>query len=295
MHILQILKTILMHRSFLLLLALVVGLSALAQDTAIQIPLWPNGAPGFENKRNEPEVAKDYYVKNIHNPSITVYLPPKDKATGTAVVIFPGGGHRLLVFDHEGRDPARFLNSIGVACFIVKYRLFREDSNLYSLEKEVKQDAYRAIRMVRSRAAEWGIDPGRVGTLSFSAGGEVAELVAYTPGKGDPQAPDPIDRQDGRPNFQLLVYPGPLGVPETIPADAPPAFLIAADDDPCCAAPVVSLLERYRAAKAPVEAHILNGGNHGFNMGYRSNLKAVKAFPMLMANWLSDMHLLDKK
>jgi acetyl esterase/lipase len=286
-------KKIAMPRlSFLVLL--IFSLAARAQDTAVQIPLWPKGAPGFENKRNEPEVAKDYYIKNIHNPSITIYLPPKDKATGTAVVIFPGGGHRLLVFDHEGREPARFLNSIGVACFIVKYRLFREDSNLYSLDKEVKQDAYRAIRMVRSRAVEWGIDPKRVGTLSFSAGGEVAELVAYTPGKGDPQAPDSIDRQDGKPNFQLLVYPGPLGVPERVPPDAPPAFLIAADDDPCCATPVVSLLERYRAAKAPVEAHILNGGNHGFNMGYRSNLKAVQAFPMLMANWLSDMHLLDK-
>src|ERR1700722_19020046 len=264
-------------------------------DTGRQIPLWPNGAPGFENRRNEPEQAKDYWVKNIHNPSITVYLPPKDKATGAAVVIFPGGGHRLLVFNAEGRDPARFLNSIGVAAFIVKYRLFREDSTIYSLDREVRQDAYRAIRLVRSRAAEWNIDPARVGTLSFSAGGEGAALVAYTPGKGDPAAPDPIDRGDGRPNFQLLVYPGPLGVPETVPADAPPAFLIAADDDPCCSTPVVTLLVRYRAAKAPIEAHILSGGNHGFNMGYRSNLKAVKAWPQLMANWLSDMHLLEKK
>lgn len=284
-----------MHRSVFLLLALTAGLSGMAQDTAVQIPLWPKGAPGFENKRYEPEIAKDYYVRNIHNPSITIYLPPKEKATGTAIVIFPGGGHRLLVFDHEGRDPARFLNSIGVACFIVKYRLFREDSNLYSLEKEVKQDAYRAMRLVRSRAAQWGIDPHRVGTLSFSAGGEVASMIAYASGKGDPQAQDPIDREDGKPNFQLLVYPGPLGVPDTIPADAPPAFLIAADDDPCCSAPVVTLLEKYRAAKIPVEAHILNGGNHGFNMGYRSNLRAVKAFPMYVANWLSDMHLLDKR
>lgn len=295
MRIFQILKTIPMHRFFLLLTALVAGLSVFAQDTAVQIPLWPNGAPGFESRRNEPEVAKDYYVKNIHNPSITVYLPSKEKATGAAVVIFPGGGHRLLVFNSEGRDPARFLNSIGVAAFIVKYRLFREDSMIYSLDREVKQDAYRAIRLVRSRAAEWGIDPKRVGTLSFSAGGEVAALVAYTSGKGDPAAPDPIDRGDGRPDFQLLVYPGPLGVPETIPADAPPAFMIAANDDPCCAAPVVSLLEKYRAAKAPVEAHILNGGNHGFNMGYRSNLREVKIFPTLMANWLSDMHFLEKR
>lgn len=276
--------------------ALVLPISALAQDTPRQIHLWPNGAPGYENRRNEPEEAKDYWVKNIHNPSITVYLPPKEKATGAAVVIFPGGGHRLLVYNAEGRDPALFLNSIGVAAFVLKYRLFREDS-IYSLEKEVRQDAYRAIRLVRSRAAEWNIDTGRVGILGFSAGGEVAAVVAYAPGQGNPNAPDPIDRLDGKPNFQLLVYPGPLGVPGKIPADAPPAFLIAANDDPCCAVPVVQLLERYREAKVSVEAHILSQGNHGFNMGYRTNLQSVKAWPQLLANWLADNKWLqpDKK
>jgi acetyl esterase/lipase len=285
-----------MQRSFIFILALAASsLTAFSQDTAIQIPLWPKGAPGFESRRNEPEEAKSYWVKNIHNPSITVYLPPKDKATGAAVVIFPGGGHRLLVFDAEGREPARFLNSIGVAAFIVKYRLFREDSDIYRLDKEVKADAYRAMRFVRSKAVQWNLDPARIGTLSFSAGGEVAALLAYTPGKGDPAAPDPIDREDGRPNFQLLVYPGPLGVPTTIPADAPPAFLIAANDDPCCATPVVEILQKYRDAKLPVEAHILNGGSHGFNMGYRSDLREVRIFPQLMANWISDMHLLQPK
>src|ERR1700743_4014599 len=101
--------------SFLLL----ISFSATAQDTAVQIPLWPKGAPGFEKLRNEPEQAKDYWVKNIHNPSIAVYLPPKAKATGAAVVICPGGGHRLLVYDAEGRDPARFLNRIGVAPLVL--------------------------------------------------------------------------------------------------------------------------------------------------------------------------------
>jgi acetyl esterase/lipase len=275
-----------------LLLSALLPSTGKAQDTAVQIPLWPNGAPGYESRRHEPEEAKDYWVKNIHNPSITVYLPPKDKATGAAVVIFPGGGHRLLVFNAEGRDPARFLNSIGVAAFIVKYRLFREDSTIYTFEKTTRQDAYRAMRLVRSRAAEWGIDTGMIGTLGFSAGGEVANLLAYTPGLGDPAAPDPVDRLNGRPDFQLLVYPGPLGVPAVIPADAPPAFLLVANDDVGTSPVIISLLEKYRAAHVPVEAHILNGGKHGFNMGYRSNLKEVRIWPQLMANWLSDMQLL---
>lgn len=273
------------------LLAVMVSLSLAAQDSIGVFPLWPKGAPGFENRRTIPEEAKDYWVKNIHNPSIQVYLPPKDKATGAAVVICPGGGHRLLVYNAEGRDPALFLNKIGVAAIILKYRLFREDSS-YTLEKDIRMDAYRAMRLVRSRAREWGIDTGRVGMLGFSAGGEVVELIAYDPGKGDPRAPDPIDRLNGKPDFQMLVYPGPLGVPQTVPKDAPPAFLLAANDDPCCAVPVVKLLERYRDAKVSVEAHIISGGNHGFNMGDRSNLQAIKTWPQRMADWMGDMGLL---
>src|SRR5260221_6115274 len=144
-----------------------------AQDTARQIPLWPNGAPGFENRKNEPEQAKDYWVKNIHNPSITVYLPPKEKATGAAMVVCPGGGHRLLVYDAEGRDAALFLNSIGVAAFVLKYRLAQEENSPYTVEKHVGQDVYRALRPVRHRAAEWGVDTRRVGMLGFLQGGEV--------------------------------------------------------------------------------------------------------------------------
>jgi len=90
----------------------------------------------------------------------------------------------------------------------------------------------------------------------------------------------------------MLVYPGPLGVPQTVPKDAPPAFLLAANDDECCSVPVVKLLERYREAKVPIEAHILSGGNHGFNMGNRSNLQAVKTWPQRMADWMADMGLL---
>lgn len=288
-------STLRIHATLTLLLTLLLAIQSSAQDTARQIPLWPKGAPGFESKKGEPEQAKDYWVKNIHNPSITVYLPPKDKANGAAVLIFPGGGHRLLVFNAEGRDPARFLNNLGVAAFILKYRLFREDSNLYSLEKEVRQDAYRAMRVIRSRAAEWNIDTARLGIMGFSAGGEVAALLAYTPGARDSLAADPIDRFDAHPNFQLLVYPGPLGVPAEVPYFAPPTFLIAANDDKCCSAPVVNLLSKFREANVPVEAHILAQGDHGFNMGYRSSLKSVHSWPQLMANWLSDMNILKNK
>src|SRR5882762_7925647 len=105
-----------------------------------KISLWPNGAPGFEDRRNEPELAKDYWVRNIHNPSLTVFLPPKEKATGAAVVICPGGGHRELVFTAEGVQPAQYFNSIGVAAFVLKYRLGRETNTVYSIQKHARED-----------------------------------------------------------------------------------------------------------------------------------------------------------
>jgi acetyl esterase/lipase len=271
------------------------GLRQTPQPSAApaHVALWPGGAPGFESRKDEPELARDYWVRNIHNPSLTVYLPPREKATGTGVVIFPGGGHRLLVFKAEGDEPARFLNGLGVAAFVLKYRLGREENSPYKLEQHPREDASRALRIVRSRAREWGVDPQRLGVMGFSAGGEVAALVAYGPGDQDAAANDPIDRLNARPNFQILVYPGPLFIPGTVPADAPAAFLVAANDDPCCAVPALDVLMRYRAAGAPVEAHILSGGKHGFNMGARSTLRAVNTWPQRLADWLADRGLLE--
>ncbi len=266
--------------------------AAFAQEQPQEIPLWPNGAPGFEQRRNEPQLAKDWWIRNIHNPSITVYLPPKEKANGAAVVICPGGGHRELVFNAEGRDAAFFLNSIGVAAFALKYRLAREENSLYSLDKHPREDAYRAMRLVRSRAAGWNVDPNRVGMMGFSAGGEVVAMIVYASGEGDPKAPDAIDRLNGKPNFQILIYPGPLGIPEVVPPGAPPAFLLAAIDDPCCAEPTLSLLQKYHAAKLRAEAHIYAQGAHAFNMGNRSKLKTISTWPQRLADWLVDNQFL---
>ncbi len=265
----------------------------LAQVQPTVIPLWPQGAPGFENRRNEPEQAKDYWVKNIHNPSLTVFLPPKDKANGAAVVICPGGGHRLLVYTAEGIDPAKYLNNLGVTVFVLKYRLGLDSLSPYKVEVHACQDGFRAMRLVRSRAAIYGVDVNRVGMMGFSAGGEVVDMVAFDPGHGNPNASDPIERQSSKPDFLIQIYPGPAFIPDVIPADAPPAFLLAANDDPCCSISVMKLLEKYREAKVPVEAHLFTQGAHGFNMGYRSQLKSINSWPQRMADWLSDNNILQ--
>jgi acetyl esterase/lipase len=258
-----------------------------------EIPLWPNGAPGFESRRNEPPVAKDYWIANIHNPTLTIYLPAKEKATGAAVLICPGGGHSKLVFNAEGDEPARYLAGIGVTAFALKYRLGREQGSPYSIEKHARADGERAMRLVRSRAKEWNIDPRRIGMMGFSAGGEVVSMVAFGPGKSDPNAVDEIDRANSRPDFLIMIYPGPLFIPEVVPTTAPAAFLVAANDDECCSPPVMKLLQRYREAKIPVEAHIYAQGSHAFNMGYRSKLASIKGWPQRMADWLSDNHFLE--
>jgi acetyl esterase/lipase len=263
-----------------------------------QIYLWENGVPGFEKRKNEPEEAKDWWVKNIHNPSITAFFPEKGKANGAAVVICPGGGHRTLVYNAEGRDAALYFNSLGITAFVLKYRLFREEGSPYVFDKDIKMDAYRAMRLVRSHAREWNIDTTRVGMMGFSAGGEVVSLIAYDAKSRDAKAKDAIDRLNGKPDFQILIYPGPLGIPEMVTPDAPPAFLLAANNDECCSEPLLKLTNAYRKAKAPVELHLYAVDKHAFNMGNRSTYASIKGWPQRLADWLTDngyLHKSDRK
>lgn len=266
----------------------------LAQETPTVIPLWEKGAPGFESRKNEPEQAKDWWVRNVHHPSLTIYTPPKEKANGTAIVVCPGGGHRNLVFNSEGRDAATFLANLGITVFVLKYRLFREENSPYKMENAI-QDGYRAMRLVRSRAKEWQLDTARIGIMGFSAGGELAGWVAFGQPDAYGIAKDAIDRVSARPNFHVSIYPGPLAVPATLTASAPPAFLLAANDDECCSEPILQMAQLYRKAKVPVEIHLYDQGSHGFNMGLRSNMTSVKTWPQRLQDWLSENGWLEKK
>ena len=270
-----------------------------AADEPPVIPLWPSGAPGSEGK-TDPEVVveqakgggHDRRVSRIHHPSLTVYLPPRDKATGAAVVICPGGAHRFLAIDHEGHEVARWLNSIGVAGFVLKYRLARTEGAGYKVEVHALQDAQRAIRLVRSRAGGWGIDPKRVGLMGFSAGGEVTALAGTRFEPGSEAASDPIDRLSSRPDFLVLVYPG--GRPESfnVTKETPPAFLIVADDDRISAARTSATYAALKKAGVSAELHIYARGGHGFGM--RNRPVPVSQWTNRLQDWMADRGLLKK-
>ena len=270
-------------------LALFAALFAVVSSVNAQqvIPLWKTGAPGFESRRDEPEQHKDWWYKNIHNPSLTVFLPPAGKSSGTAVIVAAGGGHRELVFNPEGVEPAQYLASLGITAFALKYRLFREPGSPYTI-KNTAEDIERAMRTVRSRAAEWGVDPDRIGVMGWSAGGEVAAMVAYPGVPGDAAAKDPVDRVSARADFQILIYPGPLGIPDRIARDAPPLFLLGAADDEYVAGVLFDLTRKYHEAGASIETHIYTQGKHAFNMGQRSQYVGIRHWPDRLAEWLQD-------
>jgi endo-1,4-beta-xylanase len=236
------------------------------------IPLWPAGAPGSEARKNEPEKIVGNSVSNIHFPTLTVYLSAPERATGCAVIVCPGGGHRNLVMQKEGYDIAQWLAQHGVSAFVLKNRLANDDATPagtvqpYTVERDALADAQRALRVVRSRAAEWHLDPARVGIMGFSAGGEVAGLAAMHPDLGRAEAADPLDRLEARPAFQALIYPGQSQ--KILPTKgAPPAFLACgADDRPDISESLPKVYLLFKQAGVPVELHIYAAVGHGFGL-----------------------------
>jgi len=276
--------------SFLLAFILFVSAASFARaEEPLVIHLWANGAPGFESLKDVPEVVKGTTVTHVNNPSITVFPAPKEKANGAAVLIIPGGGHRQLGFGGEGAEPAKLMNDLGVTAFVLKHRLPREEGSPYSLDIHPRQDVQRAMRVIRSRAAEWNLDQKRIGVMGFSAGGEVVAMLVYSPTEGNAQAADPIDRMNCRADFQISIYPGPLGVPSgPISNDVPPAFFVVANDDLSHVTPILDQLAKYEQAKRPVEVHLYARGGHGFGLGGRSKFESIHSWPQRLVEWMHD-------
>jgi endo-1,4-beta-xylanase len=285
----------LLRPTFFILLLLRVSPVAPAQEPQ-PILLWPNGAPGSEGKTAEEAVRVtelgEHIVSHIHHPSITPYLPAPAMATGAAVIVIPGGGHRELWMDHEGYRVGRWLRDHGIAAFVLKYRLAREEGSTYTVEGNALADVQRAIRLVRSRAAEWRVSADRIGVMGFSAGGELAVLAGTRYDSGRQGAGDPVEREKSRPAFMGLIYPSiPAGL--SLSKDTPPAFLLCGENDaPAISDGVPALYGAVRRAGGSAEMHILTGAGHGF--GIRDdNPPAVAGWPWLFYDWLDARHMLE--
>jgi acetyl esterase/lipase len=272
--------------------AFVTLLSAQELRLALYTGAPPNSKP--TTAKEQVEHRDIAWVTQVQVPDIAVFLPTKRFATGQAVVICPGGGYGGLAYDLEGTDIAKFLNSIGVAGVVLKYRLPSADSSIEP-HKTPLLDAKRAMRLVRANAASWNVDPGKVGVMGFSAGGHLAATLATHFDAGDPSAADPVEKLSSRPDFMILMYPvitftesvthsgsrrallGANPPPDLVTLysnelhvkdDTPPAFLVHANDD--TGVPVENSLLMYQALRKkhiPAELHVPLVGGHGFGLG----------------------------
>ena len=233
---------------------------------------------------------------NVTVPTLTVY-PPKTPNTGAAIVVFPGGGYNILAIDLEGTEVCDWLNSAGITCVLVKYRV--PGTGPYPKSDAALQDAQRAMGMVRQHATEWHIDPKRVGVLGFSAG---AHLSAAISTHYDKRLYDPIDAADQlscRPDFALVIYPGYLALadkdfapnPDINPtADTPPTFIVQAEDDPVHVENAIVYFMQLKKAKVPAELHIYTEGGHGY--GLRRTKLPVTTWPQTAQIWLHTIGVL---
>ncbi len=260
---------------------------AVAAVAADPILLWPKGAPGSEGK-TAPEISRisppdEEVVTGINAPAITPYLPDPATATGAAVIVIPGGGHHEIWITHEGYRVAQALADRGVAAFVLRYRLAKADGSTYTVMDHSLADVQRAVRLVKSRAAEWHLDPARVGVMGFSAGGHLSVLAGTHIAEANPSAADPIDRLSARPAFLGLIY---AYIPPEIvfKADTPPSFFLFGDKDNIGKVSSLRYIELQKLG-VPSEIHIFSGIGHGF--GIRpTNPPQVALWPQLFVNWL---------
>jgi acetyl esterase/lipase len=264
----------------------------------VTVSLWSDPAktaPATEIKETWTERGKngvvDRGVTFVSVPDMTVYLPLKEKNTGVGIILCPGGGYEHLAIDKEGHDVAKWLNSIGIAGFVLKYRLPRAKGAGYTAEAPL-QDAQRALRIVRTRAEEWHLDTNRIGMMGFSAGGDLAARAGMSWDKGQSTTTDPVEGASCRPDFLILAYPA---MPKElhVTADTPPAFLVQASDDRTVSPEnstrfYLALLQ----AKVPAELHIYLKGGHGFGMVH-SGLPTA-SWPLRLEDWMKEQGILRK-
>src|SRR6185295_8692455 len=265
------------------------------------LTLWPKGSPMLKEMpgSDKPEVVylskgaepRVLHIDNIHNPSIEPHLAPADKANGSAVIVVAGGGNKTLWVGPEGVDVANWLNGLGVHAFVERHRLQPYDSTV-----DAVADTQRSIRMVRAHAAEWGVDPKRVGVMGFSAGGEQAAWVTLKFDKGDPKAEDPVERESCRPDFSVLIYPGWKRMDlDVVAKDTPPSFITSAGvDDAFHARQSVEFFTALFNAKIPAEIHIYGHGGHGGSIDPRKGIP-FGTWPARFVEWAKDLKLMDVK
>jgi acetyl esterase/lipase len=259
------------------------------------IKLWPKGAPGAEGSVT-PETVRltpdgEHILSNIQEPSIIPYLPPKAAATGAAVIVAPGGGHSELWMDHEGYAVAEWLSDHGVAAFVLKYRLAKQKNSTYTVEDTELGDMQRAIRTVRSRSTEWGVDPARIGVMGFSAGGELAALASTRYDEGTPSSDDPVERASSKPDFQALLYPA-IPHDRRLTADTPRAFLACGGNDrPDISQGLPELYLALTRLHVSAELHIYAGVGHGFGVR-KTNPAPVSGWTSLFLEWMNAQGLL---
>jgi acetyl esterase/lipase len=279
---------------------------AMAAPAPQVIELWPTTAPGEVGPIDEEKLTKLSDgrlegVTNVSKPTITVYRPEADRASGVGIVVCPGGGYNLLAWNHEGEQVAGWLKSIGVTAVLLKYRVPRRaDTPRGEPPRQALMDAQRALALTRSHASEWGIDPGRIGVLGFSAGGHLAAWASTNADKPAYEPVDDADKAGSRPDFAVVIYPGGIVKRESgefssqirVDEETPPMFIAMSNDDPVGPENAVQLYLALRRAKVPAELHIYATGGHGYGM--RKNENPSSSWPQRCEEWLRNRGLLKQ-